>query len=289
MSRWHWGLAALVLLAACGGGDGGDGGLVDGAVDAPADSAPRDALVDAVVDAPVDGAVDGSSDGAASDASLDGAADASTDASLDGGSVTGFGTIAGPCGVVLAELSEPSASFFVTHLDFMMDGFDDPAERGLLTAGAQEILLEGTAGGSSAVSEAFAFDVLARCEGATLLKTETEIVYDPADSKKTDILVSIDGQQVGVSVTRAVSFPPETPYTEANAAFIESKLSDILVSTMNVIAADGWDKQILLIMAYGDMHAASVRTVWDGLDASVRADTIVYVVITDGDDDAIYF
>lgn len=274
--RAFFALLALAL-AACGGdgaGDGGVDGSVDSAVDAAVDGAPSDATADAAVDA----------------SDPDASADATADAAVDGGgALDGFGILAGPCGVVLGELDEATPSFFLTHLDFMLDGYDDPAERSMLSAGAQEILFEGTAGGSSAISEAFAFDVLARCEGAALIKTETEIVYDPVDSKKTDILVSIDGQQVGVSVTRAVGFPPEDPYTEADAAFIESKLADILVSTMNVIAADGWDKQILLIMAYGGMHAASVRAVWDGLDASVRANTIVYVVVTDGDDDVIYF
>lgn len=213
--------------------------------------------------------------------------EAQLDASVDA-STSGFGSIAGPCGRVAAELSDADPSYFLTRFDFMTNGYDDPDERTLLTDGAQQILADGTAGGSSGVSEALAFEVLARCEGATFVKSETEVVYDPTTSKKTDILVSIDGMRVGVSVTRAEAFPLDAPYTTTNAAFIERKLTDILESSMNVVEADRWVKQILVVMAYGDMHADSIRTVWEGLNAETRADTILYIVVTDGDDASIY-
>lgn len=210
------------------------------------------------------------------------------DAGSDAGGSEGFALIEGPCGRIAAELDNASPSYFLTHLDFMTDGFDDPTERPLLTDGAQQILEDGTAGGSSGISEAFAFEVLARCESATFVKSETEIVYDPVTSKKTDILVSIDGMQVGVSVTRAVGFPRTDPYTVEDAEFIERKLTDILESSANVVEEDSWVKQILLVMAYGDMHAESIHTAWESLPAETRADTILYVVITDGDDESIY-
>jgi hypothetical protein len=265
----------FVLVIACGGAAppaGGDAGPI---VDA---APPLDAFVE------LDSGV---RDDAAPPLDATAEADAGTegDAAVD----TGFGSIAGICGTVADELDEAAPSFRLLRLDFGSDAYDDPAERALLTAGAQEILAEGTAGGSSGVSEAFAFEVLARCEGATLVKTETEIVYDPPTSVKTDILVEIAGMRVGVSVTRAVAFPPDTPYGVDRALFIEDKLDDILVSSANVVAEDSWVKQILVVMAYGDMHAESIRTVWDGLDAETRADTILYVVVTDGEDDPVYF
>lgn len=122
-----------------------------------------------------------------------------------------------------------------------------------------------------------------------MVKTETEILYDPPNSKKTDILVDIDGHKVGVSVTRAVKFPPEDEYTEADAAILKSKLADILISSMNVVEEDAWVKQILVVMAYADPHADVIAAVWSGLDDAVRADTIVLVVITDGQDTPVYF
>lgn len=208
--------------------------------------------------------------------------------SWDAASAAGFGTIAGPCMRLDTELSDGDPWLFETRLDFMMDAFDDPAERPLLTAGAQEMLADGTAGGSSELSEAFAFEVLARCEGASLLKTETEIRYERAGSI-TDILVMMGSERIGVSVTRAFVFPPSEPYTVAIATeLLEDKLAGILESSMNVDPRDAWTKQILAVVAYGTMHAESIATAWAGIDPGLRADTIVYVIVTDGDDDPLY-
>jgi hypothetical protein len=72
-------------------------------------------------------------------------------------------------------------------------------------AGGRTLVETPNAGGSSGYSEVFAFEQLAACEMAGLLKTETQIVYDTA-GKITDILVTIDGKKIGVSVVRAVQF-----------------------------------------------------------------------------------
>ncbi|PRQ08581.1 hypothetical protein ENSA7_16630 [Enhygromyxa salina] len=178
---------------------------------------------------------------------------------------------------------------FKVHLDFGDDPYD-PEDLPLLTPGAQVILTSRNAGGSSIISEAFAYEVLARCEDVELLATETEIDYDPPDSKKTDILVELDMHEVGVSVTRAVGFPPENPYPPMQAAsLLASKLADIQVSSQNVVPEQAWVKQILVVMAYADMHAQLIEAAWNDLDADTRADTIVYVVVTDGMDTPIYF
>jgi hypothetical protein len=220
-----------------------------------------------------------------------GTTDAGTTDAGFGAADGGHGHVGGICHRVAGELSQPFPSYIEVHLDFGTDGFDDPQERPRLTSGAQQILINGTAGGSSGISEAFAFEVLALCEGASFVKSETQIVYSPPTSKKTDILVAIGGQQVGVSVTRAVAFPPDSgyPVTPARVTFLERKLDDILVSSSNVVPPDNWVKQVLVVMAYDDMHASTIRTIWESLDAMTRADTVLYVVITDGDDSSIYF
>ncbi|MFO0745583.1 MAG: hypothetical protein U1F43_07910 [Myxococcota bacterium] len=201
----------------------------------------------------------------------------------------GFGTISGECGVLDSELTDPGPSFFVNHLDFADNGWDAATELDQLTAGGQEMWADGNAGGSSVESEIFAFEVLDRCELATLVKSETEVVYDPPSSKKTDILVSIDGLKVGVSVTRAVKFPFDAPYTVDDAkTILTKKLSDILVSSANVVPADKWVKQILHVLAYDGAHVASLETAWNALADDIRADTIVIVTVTDGDDAVIY-
>jgi hypothetical protein len=259
--------------AATGGGGGGD---VDGGLE---DAGPVE--VDAGTDAGTIDADAGADGGAEADAGLD----AGFRPALDGG----HPQVLGSCFRVPGELFSPQPSYIEVRLDFGMDQFDDPAERPRLTPGAQTILATPNAGGSSVVSEAFAMEVLALCEGASLVKTETEITYDPPTSKKTDILVNVDGSQLGVSVTRAVSFPRDGGYPVSQAfSLLDGKLSDILVSSQNVVAPDNWVKQALVVMAWGDLQRDSIRTAWGQLDAGVRADTILYVVVTDGLDAPIY-
>lgn len=212
--------------------------------------------------------------------------DAAPDAPLD--AATSFGELAGMCGVLnLPELTGADPVFVRAAFTFAR-GFDDPADRPLLTPGGQHIIDTPNAGGSSIFSEVFAYEQLARCELAPLVKTETEIVYD-TPGKITDLSVSVDGVKIGVSVTRAFAFPLGTPYTAAQATtLIRRKLEDILTSTANVSANDRWEKQILAVLAYDDQAADVVAEVWAALDPAVKADSVVLVTTTHGADTFIY-
>lgn len=275
MKRFSWVLLALV---ACGDDSTlVDAGDVDAGVDAsfdafdPADAGPVDADTDAF------------------DVGTDATNDAGTDSALDAAPAMGFGQIEGPCPRILDELETTSPSFFVTRLDFMDDPFDRPEDEDLLTEGGLQVLVDPTLGGSSDVSEAFAYEVLERCDGAGLLETETFIEYMPTPGPSTDILVELEDLKIGVSVTRAVGFPRDDPWDVTRGeGLLTDKLTDVLGSTARVSDVDRWVKQILVVMAYEDMHAESLRTAWESLDDDVRADTIVYVVITDGMDGPIY-
>ncbi|MFZ9889686.1 MAG: hypothetical protein ACO3JL_19495 [Myxococcota bacterium] len=219
---------------------------------------------------------------------------ASSDEDNDAGGPTtpvplpGFGTVSGACGVLASEVPSPSPSFFVNTLDFGTDPYDD-VDEARLTDGGREILADGNAGGSSLLSEVFAYEVLARCEGATLLKTELEVEYTDPQGKITDLLVELAGERVGVSVTRAVTFPRDQPYALSDAQeLLEKKLSGILSSSANVAADDAWQKQILSVIAYAPAHAAVLEEALQGIDTSLQRDTIVYVTVSEGDDEFLY-
>lgn len=214
--------------------------------------------------------------------SPDAALDASPDAQI------GFGTYSGMCGVLAQmELTGPTPQLFTDTLTFPR-AYVDPADRVYLTPGGVHLAETPNAGGSSGLSEIFAFEELAHCEMAALLKTETEIVYD-TPGKITDLEVTIDGHKIGVSVTRAVAFPFGSPYTLATAStLITRKLQDIQASTMNVSAADKWDKQILAVLAWDQQAADIVGQAWTAADAATKADTIVIVTVTAGEDSFIY-
>lgn len=251
---------ASFLIAACGGDDAGEGVDASGRVDARLGVDAADAA--------------------------QGAADADpTQVPLPG-----FGTITGPCGVIgAAELDGSTPLWFQGQLDFGGDRYDDPAERPLLTPAGLEVLTDGNAGGSSVYSEVFAMEWLARCELASLVKSENEVVYDDPMAKKIDILVELDGRKVGVSVTRAMTFPLGQPYQPAAATTLfERKLDDLQLATTQVSAGDRWSKQMLAVLAYDDQHAEVAMQAWAGLDAQTRDDTLLVVAVTGGDDTFIY-
>lgn len=202
------------------------------------------------------------------------------------GPLPGLGEISGDCGLIDAmELDSPSPFAFQNAIDFGAIGFD----YNMLTPGGQEVFDDGNLGGSSLESEVVSFEVLARCEGASLLATEAEILYTDPMGIKTDILVEMDGRVVGVSVTRAVGFPFDAPYTEMQAAdLLTGKLTDILASTANVAPRNAWVKQILHVIAYADMHAQSILAAYATLPPEVTADTVLLVTVTHGDDAFVY-
>lgn len=228
---------------------------------------------------PQTGGGSGSSGTGASWASTTTAGESST------GSNGGLGELMGECGVVdVAALTGDEPGFIVNMLDFGDDGFDYDS----LTPGGQAVFDAGNLGGSSLYSEVIAFDVLARCEAAELLKTETEIEYD-SEGIRTDLLVAFEGTKIGVSVTRGQGFPLEDPYSVKQAqALLQDKLSDIPMSTANVAPEDAWQKQILHIIAYGPMHAQSLQTAYDTLGPEYTLDTVVVVTVTEGEDLFIY-
>jgi hypothetical protein len=197
-------------------------------------------------------------------------------------------TLSGMCGVLNDPELTGAAPLLVKDAMTFSRRYNDPADRPLLTPGGQSIASVPNAGGSSLFSEVFAFEQLARCEMAGFLKTETQIVYDTA-GKITDILVEVDGHKIGVSVVRAVQFPFGQPYTLENATMIiQRKLEDILESSMNVSAQDKWVKQILAVIAYDDQHVATVEQAWAALAPSIKADTVLVVTATHGDDAFLY-
>ena len=198
----------------------------------------------------------------------------------------GFGALSGDCGVLTeALLSDAAPGLYVNTLDFGAETFD----ASLLSEGGQIIYEAGNLGGSSLLSEVFAYEVLYRCELATLLKTEAEIVYTDTGGKKTDLLVEIDGLKLGVSVTRAYHYPPDDPYTLALATeLLTKKLGDLPLSTANVAPEDAWVKQLLSILAYTPEHAALIEESWLTLDAELRGDAILIVTATEGADEELY-
>jgi hypothetical protein len=200
----------------------------------------------------------------------------------DGG--PGFGTLSGDLGALASETGTASPSQFDTHIDFGTDPFTEPEDVALLTLDAQTVYNAATSGGSSLYSEVFSMDSLVRGEGALLVKTEAEVVYD-VPGPLIDMLIDIGGTRLGVSVTRAITFPTGETVPVADAmTLLNDKLGDLLASRTNVSAQDAFAKGILHVFVENDASAANVVTALGGIDATTLGDTIVLVTVTDGDD-----
>ena len=205
-----------------------------------------------------------------------------------GGLMDGYGALAGSCGEInLDDIQSPDPALIQNGIDFTARPAFDVS---FLSPGGKAIYDAGNLGGSSLYSEIFAYEVLYRCDDAVFLKGEGGIVYTDPQGKKTDLLVEIDGAKVGVSVVRAMSFPEGSPYPVSQAfSVLDGKLADILVSSANVAPEDAWDKQILSVLAQTPDHAAAIAQAYDMVDPVNKADTIVLVTVTEGEDHFIYY
>jgi hypothetical protein len=199
------------------------------------------------------------------------------------GSTDILGTLAGTCGTLRGMLHSPTPSYIENTLTFTAS---ERYARDQLSPAGQRLFDTPNAGGSSAESEVMSLEVLHYCEGAELLRTETEIRYQAPDDSGansiTDILVTVGGERVGVSVTR-VYRPAPMVVTEAIAReIILGKLQGINRSSVRVLPKDRWVKQVLHVFVADPAVMPLVRSAWMSIDLATRADTVVLVTLTRG-------
>jgi len=191
-----------------------------------------------------------------------------------------LGTLSGSCGIVKTLLTTGTPTFEKNALAFVAG---ETYEAASLSTEGHRIMTTPNAGGSSVESEVMSFEVLRACEGAKLLKTETEVKYlENTTGPSTDILVEIGGKRVGVSVTRAYR-PKNQTFPDADVkSLIQKKLEDVNKSSARVKPEDEWVKQILHVFASNQAQADAVARVLPTIDAAIRANTIVLLTQTSG-------
>ncbi len=188
------------------------------------------------------------------------------------------------CPLVSADLVAPTPSLREDALVFTSS---EKWERASLSTGGQTMWDIPNAGGSSIESEIMSFEILHFCEGAKLLKTETEILYAPPDDSGpntiTDLEVEIGGKKVGVSVTRAYKPSNQTLTDQDVQLLLEKKLDGVIRSSQRVLPADKWVKQILhVFVANKAARDAVVRVYNDVITPQTKADTILLLTQTTG-------
>lgn len=260
---------ALATLSACGGGDDGPppANVVDSAATsdtfAPADdTGGEDALTADAADAP--------------------GADA-TDASDALSRFDIIGTASGECGLVTAAVKATGS--VVVDVPISFDA-TDKWERARLSPGGQRIFDAPNAGGSSKESEVMTFEILHHCDFASLLKTETEITYGPPPdggaATITDMIVTIDGEKIGVNPKRV--FKPEPlamTDTEVRDQLVKN-FQSINASSARVLPADKWSRQILHVWVPSAKYYDAVKRVLPTIDDATKSNTIVLITRSTG-------
>jgi hypothetical protein len=90
-------------------------------------------------------------------------------------------------------------------------------------------------------------------------------------------------------VSRAFHYPPIDPYSIQEATdFLTAKLDDIILKSQNLITDYECVKYIFVVLAYDSQTAADLMTAWESINSATKANTIVLVVTTDGDDNFLY-
>ncbi|KAK7091758.1 AAC-rich mRNA clone AAC4 protein-like [Littorina saxatilis] len=173
----------------------------------------------------------------------------------------------------MSKLIADDHSGGIMHSDFVLTA---PQGELQFSMGASRLLTLPNAGGNSVLSEALSFELLQRCFKATLLKTEMEVQYFPMGGSMTDYVVSVCGQRIAVSVTRALKFGGATFTLENATHLLHKKLRGVVQSSRN--AVDKWSKQILHVWAtspsVADMLTIAYHTT---VNSKVKANTVVLV------------
>ena len=194
---------------------------------------------------------------------------------------TAWGVISGACGETAAALQSSGPDFLSSTYTFEDVARFEPGSLGAKPLTRYE---DENAGGSSRCTEVMSMQFLIDCEGAEVLKTETEMVYD-LEGKLADYLVDLGGVRVGVSVTRAYKGPVVDVYTLDDATeLLEKKLSGIVEAQENVSEADSWERSMVHVWTLHPEWALIVEETWEALDSALKADHVVLVTVEQGSD-----
>jgi len=168
-----------------------------------------------------------------------------------------------------------------------------------LCKNANRILNEENAGGSSALSEAFSYEIISKSlKNITLYKTEMQIRYVWNAWKKTDYIVFVknnNGENVkcAVSVTRAMKYLPNTKYTINDALhLLNKKLHTANESFKGVLLEDEWQTQILHVFCQTIDIAKTICQTFRWLqftNPTLCSNIVLFITITDQNCHSIYF
>jgi len=144
--------------------------------------------------------------------------------------------------------------------EFTMDRCEMPDFEDIrFTEAAQRSMQIPNAGGSSNISEALSMEYLKSRFDVVDFIPEMEVQYW-IDACLCDFLMVLRDENVGVSVTRAVSYPFEDEFTMEHARqLLNKKLYKLLVARNAISEDQNFDRSILHVWCYSEQTAENIR------------------------------
>lgn len=156
-----------------------------------------------------------------------------------------------------------------------------PVSQMSLSNGAKRMRTCPNAGGSSEKSEVLSFELLQRCFGADLQKTEMEVQYFPEGGAITDYTCEMFSTRLGVSVTRAMKYHGDFTVEDAEK-LLNKKLNGVLRSTKNTM--ERWSKQILHVWATSLAVSVLIAEAYNEIPKDLKSNTVVLVTVAENNE-----
>lgn len=152
------------------------------------------------------------------------------------------------------------------------------------------IYSEPNAGGKSINSEALSMEYLNRTMGGQFVRTEMEIEYWNDYWKKCDFICKVAGENVGVSVTRAMGYPTSGCFCDRDAIrLLEKKLYGLVVARSGVWDNETFYKSILHVWCQSKRIAKLMILAYEQhIDDDLKDNIIVLLTVTTSNASFIY-
>jgi hypothetical protein len=150
---------------------------------------------------------------------------------------------------------------------------------------AVKILEEPNAGGNSEYSETLSMDILYELYDASGIHTEMDIEYFDPNWKKCDFLCTINGENWGISVSRAMSFPNPEDFTKEDAELLLcKKLKGLIIAKQGMLVKANFLKSILHIWCETPKIAGFLIDAYTELNEDLKDDIGVMLTVLSNDE-----
>ena len=144
------------------------------------------------------------------------------------------------------------------------------------------------AGGKSVLSEMLSIQYFQTVYGATNVLLEMEVEYW-CEYRMVDFVCEVGGRRVGVSVTRAMQWNPNIPFTLESARYLlNKKLYGLVVARNAVIKGQRFFNSVLHCFCMTERIAELMREAYDELEGTMGVRGVMMMILTVYENHEIY-